>query len=474
MSADDLVKRVAAAYAKGHSKTAAFPPFSKNGPPPPPPGSSGPQKRNIPAEHAFDPRALKPMAKALWAASVSLGHALTAYRYLNRLKSATVSPDGMLGGRGYVMPVKEARQRLFDACEALSSIADTLYDEIQGPHWKSKLAQLEPEDAEDVTRFVNESQEILDNPEDEAEKDLKDIEEGKNGRGGEDDEPDGSKLPEGGSVEESEARPMMTDPSSKDHSTKEASLRGRTRIAATLDDASFWPREANSSLPVETLSGPRVDHLDRGEQTGPWGSYNTDEEPTNDWTWGKGEYNYPHEGDNDVRESASKLEGYSGLPSDPTPTEGWDFGIGYGAHGQGAGGYENPSDEGSGTKGVWGPHSDLPGTPPQSVGDTTPIVDVSLNERLALLSMLPGDTDEPVARSDYFDGPKGNLVHSEALQSESELPGEATPVDDNAPSMVDTYVVQEDMETPYVRYDYTTHTHRDDPLHPWPSVPREG
>ena len=453
MSAQAMVKRIAARFGEGHQKTATFPPFSKNGPPPPPNGS--PSQRNIPKDHDFDPRALKPMAKTLWVTSVSLGHALTAYRHLNRLKSTTVSPDGMLGGRGYVMGMKEARQRLFDACEALSAIADTLYDEIQGPHWKSKLGQLDENDVEDVERFVQESQEILDNPEDEAEKEIHAIEE-------ENDDTKASKLPGGGAQEESEAQPMMK----REPSTKEASLAGE------------WAKNANSSLPVETLSGPRVDSLDRGDQTGPWGSFNVDEVPSDDWfDHGTTEYEYPHEDDNDLRESSSLWAqgielAQSSVPdstTDDTPTEAWDFGIGYGAKGQGAGGYENPSDEDAGTKGVWGPHSGLPGTPSQSVGDTNPIIDVNINERHALLSLLPGDTDEPVARSDYFPGWKGNLVQAEGpLQAESELPQETAPRDNLDGSLINTYYKSEDTETPYVRYDYTTPTYRDDPLHDWP------
>lgn len=445
MSAQEMVKRVAAAYAGGHQKTATFPPFSKNGPPPPPTGVPT-QKRNIPQDHQYDPKALKPMAKTLWAASVALGHALTAYRHLSRLKSTTVSPDGMLGGRGYVMPVKDARQKLFDACENLSSIADTLHDEITGPHWKSKLAQLDENDAEDVERFVEESQEILDNPEDEAEEKMTAIEE-------ENDEPKASKLPGGGAAEESEAQaPSMS--SDKEPGMKQA------RVKA-----------ANSSLPVEALPGPRVDSLDRAEQVGPWGSYNLDERPSDNWDEGEHDPLYHYEGENDFREAQSTM------PEDDTPTEAWDFGIGMGAHGQGAGGYENPSDEGAGTKGVWGPHSYLPGTPPGSVNDATPMVDVQLNERHALLStLLPGDTDEPVARSDYYPGWKGNLVQSDAPwnlacgpMAESGLPQEVTVPADHDVSLVDTGYVHEDIETPYARYDYTTHNYRADPLHPWPS-----
>src|SRR6478736_1684831 len=161
-------------------KTAAFPPSD-----PTPPeeggeidgggGGSLTAKRNIPKDHPFDPKALKPMAQTLWASSVALGHALTAYKHLSRLKSATVSPDGMLGGRGYVMGVPDIRKKLYAACEALSAITDTLHDEITAPHWRPRLAMLDENDAEDIERYVEKSEGILEDPTAESEEEEEEI-----------------------------------------------------------------------------------------------------------------------------------------------------------------------------------------------------------------------------------------------------------------------------------------------------------
>lgn len=476
-----------AQYRQGHNnRVATFPPFSKKGPPPP--FINGPTKRNIPSEHAFDPAALKPMSKALWAASVALGHCLTSYRHLSRLKSTSVSPDGMLGGRGYVMGIKDVRQKLFEACEALSAISDTLHDEIMAPHWKPKLAQLDKNDAEDVSRFVGEAQEILENPEDEAEEEIKKIEEANDddkSKGG--DEEESSEMPDGGSVEESEATPPAPV-------TKEASLldRSHTEVLAVEDGVVFHDiavakvaarfQQGNSSLPVDTLPGPRVDHIGPGEGDGPWGSFNEDEfKPENDaWTADEGgagsrdesgeDYDYPSSWENDLSREAewTAVESESAVPNalmDDTPTEAWDFGLGYGAKGQGAGNYANPSGEGNGSKGVWGPQSGLPGTPAQSVGDTTPAIDTALNDTRAQ-GMLPQDVAWPPARRDEYTGLKDNLVQSEALAwAQSELPDEAkAPVDIDF-SAVDTGYVSEDTATPYVRYDYTTRNERPEHQH---------
>lgn len=482
----------------GRVKTAGFPPsgFEQEaseapaGPASQNSGNAG--ARNIPRDHQFDARSLKPMAKALWASSVALGHALAAYQHLSRMKSGTISPDGMLGGRGYVMTVKDARSKLFAACEGLSSIADTLFDEIKGPHWQPKLAQLDPNDAEDVSRFIEESDDILDHPEEIAERGLDEIEQANDGPGGtskkkkkpdDEDEPEASELPTSGPAIPGGGPVNLVKQASVNVVDAWLMARKVQRIAQKLalaDDPSvIWTlaqqafgdvvgtttsptdlyKTADSSVNVDTLPGPRVNDLDRGNSTNPGGSFNWEDSPngpSGNWPEGERDYDYHGEFENDLREAQS------GLPSDDTPTEGYDFGLGYGARGQGAGGYANPSGEGDGTKGVWGPQSGLPGTPAQSSGDSTPSIDVTLNDRQGCRNSLPNDGQDPVARSDYFPGWKGNLVQSEDIQSESELPqGVSAPVDHEV-SLVDTYQVHEDLATPYLRYDYTTHTYREE------------
>ena len=144
-------------------------PFSKA-----PPGT--PTKRDIPKDHEFDKKAIKPIVTTLWAMSVALGHALTAHRAFSRLKSSTFSPDGLLGGRGYVLPVKDVRANLFEACEQLSALCDTLHDEINAPHWKPKLAELEKVDMSEIERLLGNAEDWIDNPEEEVEEETEGVE----------------------------------------------------------------------------------------------------------------------------------------------------------------------------------------------------------------------------------------------------------------------------------------------------------
>lgn len=378
-------------------------------PPPTPPGLAKPGqegtnlRRQIPGDHAYDPRALKPLVKTLWALSVALGHVLTAHRQFSRLKSISFSPDGLIGGRGYVQSVKDIRTLLFEASDHISSICDTLYDEVNAPHWKPKLAELEEGDVEDVVKLLDDATENLDDPEGEAEEDMEEVESGPM--------PADSRFTQ---IQEG----VSNLPDGKDQEPKRAPKRDK--------QASYsYSRTANSSLPVTTLPGPRVDHLDRGEQTGPGGSYNRDE-PRVDDGWGEeGErgYDYPSPWSNDLSEKAAESV-TPGAWSDDTPTEAWDFGLGYGARGQGAGGYGTKSPA-PGGRGVEGPASGLPDSPGWGGGDgTTEKLDQATNDTSLGKkgeARLPTDDLPPVARADYYPGFKDNDIDKGA---ETALPGD--------------------------------------------------
>lgn len=477
-------------------KTAAFPPNEQRE------DLTSAGKRTIPKDHEFQSRALKPLAKALWASTVALGHTLTAYRHLSRLKSTTVSPDGLMGGRGYVMKLSDMRQKLYEASEALSAISDTMFDEINAPHWKPKLAQLDESDKEDVTRFVEEAQEVMEDPEGEAEDEIEEIEAKSRGKSKQrESEGEGaSGLPLADEAqEESSVRSEGALPAAM---AKEASAsRGVARSGLYGASPRMpWPsqsdllraiyvraKEANSSQPVSDLpGGPRVDHLGPGTGLGDYGDFSPPSErtPADAWQADGGarrdeageDFDYPSEWENDLSRSAAwkAPEAASSFPDgslDDTPTEAWDFGLGYGARGQGAGGYANPSGEGDGTRGVWGPQSGLPGAPAQSSGDPPPEGDEARRKaREALYGQLPQDVAGEVARSDYYDGPKDNLVsmaQSSTPDANNVLLGESTiptPDDTHAEGgqdLLNTYYTLDDVSTPYVRHDFTTRTLRE-------------
>ena len=437
--------------------------------PPPPPGSGegGSLKREIPKGHEFDPKALKPLARALFSSSVALGHAVTAYKEFARIKSSSISPDGMLGGKGYVLKVKDVRAKLQQACELLSALTDTLHDELHGPHWNAKLSDVGQNDAEDITELLDESDEVLEDPERFGDKEVQDIEKKNDGKGG---TPNTKKTED--QIKESEARQNETEasrlPDAGGKETMEAAPAGsreRSKQASDWKAPSGWGRFANSSVPVDTLPGPRVNHLERGEQTGPGGSYNRDEPRVED-EWGMAE-GAPPKTLNKVWGSIEEW-GASGLPADTeTRTEAKDFGVGYGAKGEGTEGYGTKNPDG---RGVWGPQSDLPNDPQTTTKDPGGIPFGGGPQRdfwgAVAESELPFDGPDPVARSDYYEGDKGNLVnvnpHGNRPVAQSEMPGNDGVNYNFDRDLPNTGQVYEQQAVPYVKRDWTTHNDRND------------
>jgi hypothetical protein len=329
-----------------------------------------------------------------------------------------------LGGKGYIREIPQVRRDLYDVCEKLSAISDTLFDEISAPHWKPKLALLDDNEQEDVERFIEESKSVLDNPEGEVEEEILEIEQENDTK---------SELPGGGDV--------PTEAPSKE-TMKQASVEGVL--------SHFLGEAAGSDAQT---GGPRVDNRDPMGGDGPHGSFNPQEDATSD-DWGlEGVREYDYKGSDIV--IAAQQWAQTVLPFDDTPTEAWDWGLGYGARGQGAGNYANPSGEGGG-KGIWGPRSGLPGDFPQSSGDSVaPVVDVSLNGRRSEAG-LPGDGDDPVARRDEYEGAKGNLVQASEEWARS-LPDDIlaleetdTGVDTDIGVDTDTGYVYEDLSTSWM------------------------
>lgn len=445
-----------------------------------PPTGTEAGKRNIPKDFEFNPKALKPLSRMLLSMSISLGHALTAHREFTKLKSSSISPDGLVGGRGYVLNVKDVRSKLQQACELISSVSDTIHDEINAPHWKSTLGELGKNDAEDISEFLDESRKVMDDPEGYADEDLDDVEEKNDGPDGTSNEEKatqdprfngpsediGSQTPGGGGGVSRETKP------SEKVRPKTASI--EERLAAR------W-LAANSSIPVQTLPGPRVQHLDRGDsdQTGPGGSYNKEEPRPMGDEWGQnqgvgsGKYKYPSEWEGRLRAASDTVWGQSSVPdaaTDSTPTEAEDFGLGWGAKGQGSKGYGTVAPDG---KGVAGPTSGLPddaggGSPG---GDTSLQMNVENHRNLLACgcqggSELPNDGEPPVARSDYYRGDKGNQFNVNL--AESELPSgpqNGLSTDDLiGPNVADRW---QDQAVPYVKWDQTTHNYRHDPQDLW-------
>ena len=403
------------------------------------PSGTSTEKRSIPSNHDFDPKALRPLARTLFSTSVALGHAVKAYKEFARIKSVSISPDGLLGGKGYILSVKDIRLNLVQVCELLSALTDTLHDEVNGSHWKPRIADLGPSEAEDITDLLQESDEVLQDPESFGSKEIEEVEAKT--------VPKTKQLQD--HIKDQEESQHTSDASNIPGPGSDTEAKPPKVKQAKWKAPSAWGHYANSSLPVTTLPGPRVDHLDRGDQTGPQGSYNQDEPRVED---GYG----LHDGG---RPKSQNVVSESLTPNDPdTRTEADDFGLGYGAKGQASNGYGTRNPDG---RGVFGPQSGLPYDPG---GTTKDVGEVPMGMRVSD-SQLPFDGPDSVARSDYYDGDKGNNFNTNRERfSDSQLPNDGgdTSYDYSRDISPNTGDVHEQQGVPYVKRDWTTHSDRND------------
>ena len=124
-----------------------------------------PSKREMDENFSFQPNQLKPLASALRSTLAALGHITSAHTTFVKVKSAKISPDGNLGGRGYIQKIADMRRGYMNVIEALSSLSDTLYDEINAPHWDPKTDGSDPRERKEVKEIVEDAEQIRENPE---------------------------------------------------------------------------------------------------------------------------------------------------------------------------------------------------------------------------------------------------------------------------------------------------------------------
>ena len=121
-------------------------------------GQHPPSQRIMDSNHIFNKKSTKNIAKVLRSTLSSLGHAMSAYTTFAKIKSRDISPDGNLGGRGYIMEIKAIRRQYMNVVEALSAMSDTLYDEITADHWKVEQSKM-------LNQVMEEVEDIKDDPE---------------------------------------------------------------------------------------------------------------------------------------------------------------------------------------------------------------------------------------------------------------------------------------------------------------------
>jgi hypothetical protein len=121
----------------------------------------GDSRRNLDG-FEYDTTKANVLKKALHNVNVSLGTLLSAMKDLSLLRGSEITPDGMLGGRGFIMPFKEMKSKINSAIGDLSDITDTIADELTNPKWglspeEKKKVKKEKEEIQDEIQEIEET-----------------------------------------------------------------------------------------------------------------------------------------------------------------------------------------------------------------------------------------------------------------------------------------------------------------------------
>jgi hypothetical protein len=123
-----------------------------------------PSAREIGHDYNYSPKNAKNLARILRATLAALGHSLAAYNQFAKVKSAKISPDGNLGGKGYIQKISDMRKQFMNIVEALSSLSDTIYDEVNAPHWSVVSRQEDDESKAQVADLIQDVEKIREDP----------------------------------------------------------------------------------------------------------------------------------------------------------------------------------------------------------------------------------------------------------------------------------------------------------------------
>jgi hypothetical protein len=85
--------------------------------------------------------------------NVALGTLIAAQKDLAILRGSDITPDGKIGGRGFIMEFREIKTFISDSILNLSNVTDSIADELTNPHWGLKEKEVE---------LVEKEQEVVD------------------------------------------------------------------------------------------------------------------------------------------------------------------------------------------------------------------------------------------------------------------------------------------------------------------------
>jgi hypothetical protein len=110
-------------------------------------------RREISDDFKYNKNKLKHLKHILHNLNVALGTLVSSLNEFSRIKGPDISPDGLLGGLGYIMAIRDIKEVLNGSAQKLSDIADCLADELTNPKWEAS-------DDKDVKELIKEKERI--------------------------------------------------------------------------------------------------------------------------------------------------------------------------------------------------------------------------------------------------------------------------------------------------------------------------
>ena len=123
-------------------------------------------RREITDDFKYDKKKIKHLQRILHNVNVALGTLGSAIGEFSKVKGPSISPDGLMGGLGFIMPIKGMKEVLTTSIHSLSEVADSLADELTNPHWQASEDKETKELIKEKEKVEEETQEVLDVPED--------------------------------------------------------------------------------------------------------------------------------------------------------------------------------------------------------------------------------------------------------------------------------------------------------------------
>ena len=145
----------------------------------------------------YDKSKAKILKRVLHNLNVSQGTLIAAMKEIATIRGSEISPDGKLGGKGFIMAFKDIKQIVNEAVGNLSDVTDTIADELTNPMWglsstEKKKVKKENEELEEKVEEAEEEVEELEQEAEENDSEEPKVEESPEGNNVGEDQPEAS------------------------------------------------------------------------------------------------------------------------------------------------------------------------------------------------------------------------------------------------------------------------------------------